>query len=61
MEIQRSLHFIKVSTRPLRAQNMQDIMSSKPACDLLLEQAPQQHAHAQETRTAALQTELLPS
>lgn len=44
-EIQMSLHFIKVSTRPFRAQSMWEILPSKPACDLPLEQVPRGRAH----------------
>ena len=44
-EIQMSLHFIKISTRPLRAQSMWEILFSKPACDLPLEQVPKGCAH----------------
>lgn len=40
---------------------MQEIMSSKPAYDQCLNKFPKDVLMAQATRTAALQTELLPS
>lgn len=40
---------------------MQEIMSPKPVYDLLLEQAPQGCAQGPSDRTAALQTEFIPS
>lgn len=44
-EIQMSLHFIKISTRPLRAQSMWEILSSKHTWHLPFEQVPNGCAH----------------
>lgn len=60
-EIQMSLYFIKISTKPLRAQSMREIFFYKPPCDLPLEQVPKGCAHGPSDQDTALQTELLPS
>lgn len=45
----------------IKSSKMQEIMSPKPVYDLLLEQAPQGCAQGPSDRTAALQTEFIPS